>query len=111
MKAAIYARKSTAQEGKADEAKSVPIQIADARAFIASKGWTLDEDHIYSDDKISGAEFAARPGFQRLMAAALRPKPPFQVVIVRELARLGREASETGWVIKQLAVSGVEIIE
>jgi site-specific DNA recombinase len=111
MNAAIYARKSTAQDGKADDAKSVPTQIAGARKFIASKGWVLNDAHIYSDKEISGAEFERRPGFQQLLASALQRKPPFQVLVVRELARLGRESAEVGYVIKQLAQAGVEIIE
>ena len=61
------------------------------------------------DDGISGAEFKKRPGFQRLMA--MLPRPPFQVLIVSEQKSIGREASETGYVIKQLAQAGVEIFE
>ena len=98
MKAAIYARKSTAQDGRADEAKSVPMQIAEARAFITGKGWTLNEEHIYHDDEISGAEFERRPGFLKMMSTA-EPRAPFQVLVVRELARLGREASQLSWEI------------
>lgn len=45
------------------------------------------------------------------MMGALRRKPPFQVLIVRELSRLGRESSETGMTIKKLAQAGVEIFE
>jgi DNA invertase Pin-like site-specific DNA recombinase len=69
MIAAIYARKSTEQNGVADEQKSVARQIDHARAYAKSKGWTVDEAHVYIDDGISGAEFAARPGFVRLMNA------------------------------------------
>ena len=50
MIAAIYARKSTAQDDVADEAKSVTRQVDGARAFITTKGWTLDEQHVYTDD-------------------------------------------------------------
>ena len=38
MIAAIYARKSTAQDDVADEAKSVTRQVDGARAFIADEG-------------------------------------------------------------------------
>jgi DNA invertase Pin-like site-specific DNA recombinase len=62
MIAAIYARKSTEQNGMAEEAKSVGRQVETARAYTTRKGWTIAEDHIYVDDGISGAEFAARPG-------------------------------------------------
>ena len=74
MIAAIYARKSTAQDDVADEAKSVTRQVEGARAFITAKGWTLDDAHIYIDDGVSGALFANRAEFQRMMrdAAARR---------------------------------------
>ena len=106
MIAAIYARKSTEQPGVAEGDKSVTRQIAHARAYAVAKGWTVAAAHIYSDDGISGAEFANRPGFLRLMNA-LKPTPPFQVLIMSEEARLGREAIETAYALKQLVTAGV----
>ena len=67
MIAAIYARKSTEQH-VADDQKSVTRQIAHACEYAARKGWTVDDRYVYVDDGISGAEFARRPGFVRLMA-------------------------------------------
>lgn len=81
MIAAIYARKSTEQTGVADEQKSVARQVDHARAYAGAKGWTVDEACIFIDDGISGAEFANRPSFLRLMNA-LKPRPPFQVRLV-----------------------------
>ena len=72
MTAAIYARKSTEQAGVADEQKSVTRQLDHARAYAAAKGWAVDDAHVYVDDGISGAEFANRPGFLRLMNALNR---------------------------------------
>ena len=106
--AAIYARKSTDQM-VADEAKSVTRQVENARAFAIDKGWTVADAHVFVDDGISGAEFANRPGLQRLLA--LLPRPPFTRLIVSEQKSIGREMSETGWIIKQLAEAGVEIFE
>src|SRR5215212_579118 len=108
MTAAIYARKSTDQSAVADEAKSVTRQIAHAKAYAERKGWTVPETCIFVDDGISGAEFANRPGFVRLMAA-LRPRPPFQVLIMSEESRLGREAIETAYALKQLIQAGVAV--
>lgn len=65
MIAAIYARKSTDQTGVADDQKSVTRQIEHARAYAIRKGWTVDDGCIFVDDGVSGAEFAARPGFVR----------------------------------------------
>lgn len=80
MIAAIYARKSTEQNGVAEDAKSVMRQVEHARAYAKRKGWTVAEEHIYVDDGISGAEFVARPDFVRLINA-LKPKPSFHVLI------------------------------
>lgn len=108
MFAAVYARKSTEQNGLADEAKSVTRQIEQGRAFAAAHGWTVADEHVYVDDGISGAEFAKRPGFLRLMNA-LKPRPVFQVLIMSEESRLGREQIETAYALKQLITSGVQV--
>ena len=63
MIAAIYARKSTEQNGFSDEEKSVTRQIEHAKAYATKKGWTVAEEHIYVDDGISGAEFTKRLAF------------------------------------------------
>ena len=109
MIAAIYARKSTEQQGVAEEQKSVARQIAHAQQYARTQGWTLADAHIYVDDGISGAEFAKRPGFVRLLTA-LQPRAPFGVVIVSELSRLGREQIETAYALKQLSQAGVDVV-
>jgi site-specific DNA recombinase len=104
--AAIYARKSHDQN-VAEEAKSTTRQIEHAQAYAARHGWTVDAAHIYEDDGISGAEFANRPGFVRLMNA-LKPRAPFAALILSESSRLGREQFETGYALKQLSQAGVQ---
>src|SRR5262245_56208386 len=108
MIAAIYARKSTEQSGVSDEARSVTRQVEHARAYGARKGWTVADAHVYVDDGISGAEFANRHGLVRL-TTALKPRPPFQVLIMSEDSRLGREAIETAFVLKQIITAGVRV--
>jgi hypothetical protein len=94
MIAAIYARKSTDQT-VADEAKSVTRQIESARAYAAKQGWTVAEEHVYSDDGISGAEFLKRPDYPPDDARA--PRYRGEVVWNRQQARpLGRERTWTG---------------
>jgi site-specific DNA recombinase len=108
MIAAIYARKSTDQSGVADDQKSIARQVEHARAYAVSKGWIVADAHVYMDDGISGAEFANRPGFLRLMNA-LKPRAPFQVLVMSEESRLGREAIETAYALKQLVQAGVRV--
>lgn len=108
MLAAIYARKSTEQHGFNEAEKSVARQIEHAGAYADRKGWTIAKDHVYSDDGISGAEFVKRPGFLRLMNS-LKPRPPFQVLIMSEESRLGREAIQASYAFKQIIDSGVRV--
>jgi hypothetical protein len=72
------------------------------RAYAQRKGWTVADEHVYVDDGISGAEFANRPGFLRLMNSlktGSRSRPGFQVLIMSEESRLGREAIETAYAL------------
>lgn len=108
MIAAIYARKSTEQIGVSEDQKSVTRQIEHASAYAKKKGWRVAEEHVYSDDGISGAEFEKRPGFIRLMNA-LKPKPPFQVLIMSEESRLGREQYQTSMALLQICDAGVQV--
>ena len=106
--AAILARKSTDQPGVPDEEKSVTRQVEQARAYAARKGWIVDERYIFVDDGVSGAEFVKRPGFIRLMNA-LSPRPPFQVLIMSEESRLGREQIATAYALLQIIDAGVRV--
>ena len=62
----------------------------------------------YVDDGISGTEFAKRCGLVRLINAA-DAAPPFQVLVISEESRLGREQIETAYLLKQLITAGVRI--
>jgi Resolvase, N terminal domain len=74
-------------------------------AYATRKGWTVADEHVYSDDGISGAEFLKRSGFRRLMNS-LKPRPPFQVLVMSEESRLGRERIEMAYVLKQITDAG-----
>ncbi len=108
MIAAIYARKSTEQNDMGKEEKSVTRQVEHATAYATKKGWTVADEHIYVDDGISGAEFVKRPGFLRLMNA-LMPRPSFQVLVMSEESRLGREQIATAYALKQIMDAGVRV--
>jgi site-specific DNA recombinase len=108
MLAAIYARKSTDQTGVSDEERSVTRQIEHAKAYASKKGWIVPDEHIYVDDGVSGAEFVKRPGFIRLMNT-LKPQPSFEILIMSEESRLGREQIETAYALKQIMDAGVRV--
>src|SRR5688572_8599843 len=108
MNAAIYARKSTDQTAVVVEQKSIARQVEHATAYAVRRGWSVSPQHIFSDDSISGAESSGRPGFVRLMNA-LKPRPAFQVLIMSEESRLGREAIETAYAMKPIVSAGVRV--
>jgi DNA invertase Pin-like site-specific DNA recombinase len=105
-RAAIYARKSTKVEG----AISVTRQIEHARKLIGTKGWSLAEEHIFAkDDGISGAEFQDREDLLRMLIAADSKPRAFDVVVVQEQSRLGRDEKETMPVLYRLHRAGVAV--
>ena len=105
--AALYARRSNDQR-LPDVEKSVTRQIDRGTAFAQGKGWRVAPEHVYVDDAISGAEFVRRPGLAALVAA-LTPRPPFQVLVMAEQYRLGREQIETAYTLKRIIDAGVRV--
>jgi site-specific DNA recombinase len=103
MKAAIYARKSS------DNEAGVSRQVEIARDFIAARKWTLDSAHVYTDNDVSGAVFS-RPGLDAFMVAALAKPRPFDVLVVMDSSRLGREQSETLALQLRIVRTGCRII-
>jgi len=107
--AAVYVRRSTEQNAVADQAKSITRQIEHTTAYARRKGWIIDPANVFSDDGVSRALCGAqRPGLARLLNA-LKPSPPFQMLVMSEESRLGREAIETGWTLKQIMDAGVRV--
>lgn len=70
------------------------------RRFADRKGWSVT--HVYRDVGVSGAEFVDRPELARLLADVRREPRPWDVLIVRDLDRIGRDGPRT-----MLAVEGV----
>ena len=107
-----YAKKSTDEGDRSEDAKSVSVQIADARAYAVSEGWTVDDLVVFSDDGVSGAACTRtqRPAFFRLLDT-LSPHPPFGVLVVTEQSRIGRDTFRTLHAIQQLHDAGVRVLE
>lgn len=104
MKAAIYARKST-DDDRNVENKSVTRQIDRAKAYAAAKGWIVDDEHIFMDDGISGAEYERRPGLVRMMARLKE----FDVIVASENSRIGRDMVRNAVVIDDIRTKGVRL--
>src|SRR5262252_2277119 len=108
MIAALYCGKSTDDSDRSAEARSTRRQIESATAYAERKGWTVDPRYIFVDENTSGAEWTRRPGLNALLAA-LDPRPPFGVVIVSELSRIGRDTVRTPATIMQIEEARVAI--
>jgi site-specific DNA recombinase len=99
MKAAIYARTATAD-------KSTDAQIAACRAIAESNGYHVSQ--IFSETGQSGAN-VERHGLASLLREA--QEHAFDAVIVTDLDRLSRDASDTGYIFGHLQSNGVRIFD
>ena len=83
MKAAIYARYSSENQSQ----KSIEDQVRVCKQYIDEHAMTLDEQHIYTDEAISGS-LLMRPGLQAVERAAEQKE--FDALVVDDLSRLSR---------------------
>jgi putative DNA-invertase from lambdoid prophage Rac len=97
MKAAIYARVSTADQHNA-------IQIRELTEYMQRRGWELEA--VYQDT-MSGAK-ANRPGLDKLMADARQRR--FDAVLVWKLDRFGRSLVHCVSGIQELSSLGIRFI-
>ena len=97
MKAAIYARVSTADQ-------TCENQLIDLRRYCAARGWDATE---YVDTGVSGAK-DRRPALDQLMADA-RPRRVDTVVVWR-LDRFGRNLRHLITAIEELNAAGVSFV-
>lgn len=85
MRAAIYARISLDKEGAG---LGTERQLADCRALIAAKGWTLAGEHV--DNDISAFSGKHRPAFE----AMLKARDDYDTVVVWKSDRLARRGRD-----------------
>lgn len=106
MRAAIYARVSSAQQR---DAQSIESQLRTLPAFIAARGWNLVA--TYKDDGRSAqsGKLAARTGLAAMLAAAAARA--FDVVVVADMDRLTRaeDLAERGAILGALQRAGVQL--
>ena len=83
MKAAIYARYSSENQSE----KSIEDQVRVCKNYCKEHELTVNEEHIYVDEALSGS-LVNRPGLQALDKAA--EDKEFEAVLVDDLSRLSR---------------------
>jgi site-specific DNA recombinase len=101
MRAAIYARFSTALQREA----SIEDQVRLCRERAERESLRLVE--VFSDRAISGASML-RPGLQAMLEGARAGR--FDVIIAEALDRLSRDQADVAALYKRLSFAGVAII-
>lgn len=94
IRTVIYARYSTDQQNPT----SIETQLDLARAFAASKGWSVLG--VYVDAGISGASFDTRPGLQASLVGARQRE--YDVLLCLSLDRLSRDLEHSARIQKIL---------
>lgn len=103
MKAAIYARYSSENQ----RPQSIEDQISTCRNFAIDNDFSIDENHIYSDEAESGASNDRR-GLSSLSAAAREHR--LQIVLVDDLSRLARNNFLMLTVLADMSFEGIRVI-
>ena len=80
-------------------------QFRVCREFAQRQGWKIERE--YSDHAMSGATLL-RPGFQAMMAEALRNN--VDIVMAEALDRFSRDQEDTAALFKRLTFAGVNIV-
>lgn len=101
MRTAAYTRYSSDEQ----RAASIDDQLRNIRQHCQRQAWP-DPAH-YSDAAISGAKHS-RPGLDRLVADAEARQ--FDIVLVDDLSRLGRDMAETPRLVKLFKYWGIRLV-
>lgn len=103
MRAAVYIRASTEEQ-----AASAEEQERGALAWCTRHGHEVVA--VFRDVGVSGAEWKNRPGVLDLELRAKSTPRPFELVVVRDADRLGRDTFRLPLLITSLHERGVKVI-
>ena len=94
----VYCRLSREDEKEYfnQQSASIENQLKFLKDFVSSKGWKIKK--IYKDDGFSGIDFN-RPGFQEMISDIENKE--INMVITKDLSRLGRDYIDTGFYIEK----------
>lgn len=102
---AVYARVSTTRQAENDI--SIPDQLAHAKRFCATKGWSLNSEYI---DAGASARDDKRPQFQRMMEAVCLDPSPVDVVLIHSQSRFFRDVAGYSFWKRKLEKYGVAVV-
>ncbi len=105
LRCAIYTRFSSDRQSPT----SITDQIRKCREHAQRNGWLVLEEHLYSDEAISGAS-TDRAGLQRLLAAVAGPSIPFDCILIDDSSRLTRRLADALNLFERLTFAGIRIV-
>lgn len=103
-RAALYVRVSTDEQHQSAE-----VQELDGRRFAAARGWEVVE--VYRDEGVSGAEWTMRPQIARAAKEVEQTPRPWDILVVRDLDRIGRDSARTKLFLELLHDAGATVVE
>ena len=105
-RAAVYARRSTDHQEE-----SLGVQTESAAIYASTIGAEIEHAHIFVDKSVSRAEYKKRPGLYALLNAAAKSPKPFDILIMRDVDRLGGDTARNGVILSELLDRGIEVHE
>ena len=105
FRCAIYARYSSDQQSPA----SIDDQIRKCREYAQRQGWSVIEEHLYTDAEASAAG-TDRPGLQRLLGSTQRRPRAWDVLLIDDTSRLSRRQADQANITDQLGFAGFRLV-
>lgn len=90
IRAAAYARFSSKQQNPL----SIEDQLRICRTYAAAHGFTVLDEHVYTDAEITGSTLN-RPGVKALLAAASSKPRPFDIRTGTRLRKRSQEVIDS----------------
>jgi site-specific DNA recombinase len=105
LRCAAYARYSSDRQSPA----SIDDQLRKCREFAEKNDWEVLEEHVYTDEALSGAG-ADRPGLARLLEAISRSQRAFDVLLMDDTSRLYRNLGDSMKFVERLNFIGIRVV-
>jgi site-specific DNA recombinase len=99
LRCAIYARFSSDRQSPT----SITDQVRKCREHATKNGWLVLDEHLYSDEAISGASTDRA-------AAVAGPSIPFDGILIDDSSRLTRRLADALNLFERLTFAGIRIV-
>jgi len=103
MQCGIYTRYSSDLQKET----STEDQIRNCKKFAEQRGWTVLENHEYSDEAISGSSLRGRIQLTRLLDVATTKPAPFDYILIDDTSRLSRDKVDQMTIIEEFNDAGI----